>query len=59
MRDFGGWRQSGISWEDRGFDLLSQKELKKDEKYLKIFSGFKMQLFRGLSENAEKIDRKR
>ena len=59
MRDFGGWRQSGISWEDRGFDLLSQKELKKDEKYLKIFSGFKMQLFRELSENAEKIDRKR
>ena len=59
MRDFGGWCQSGISWEDRGFDLLSQKELKKDEKYLKIFSGFKMQLFRELSENAEKIDRKR
>ena len=59
MRDFGGWRHSGISWEDRGFDLLSKKELKKDEKYLKIFSGFKMQLFRELSENAEKIDRKR
>ena len=59
MRDFGGRRQSGVSWEDRGFDLLSKKELKKDEKYFKIFSRFKMQLFRELSENAEKIDKKR
>ena len=59
MRDFGGRRQSGVSCEDRGFDLLSKKELKIDEKYLKIFSGFKMQLFRELSGNAEKIDKKR
>ena len=59
MRDFGGWRQSGISWKDRGFDLLSKNELKKDEKCLKIFSWFKMQLVKELSGDIEKIDKKR